>query len=391
MKNLRVFTFVVLICIAVPAGAQSPKTNTPPAGPSLDSLANQIDSYWKLLLQRKKHQAAEYVVPSDRDLFSSTNIPPFSDPRLKSLELSADRTEATATVIVKRALPPLTQLMEWPVTEHWRFENGNWFRRFERPALPTQTGFGEARKKQEPEQNESVRSELLGMLHFEKSMLDFGTVRQGASLPLSVKYTLAGDEPLSVTLKNSAPGFTIRGLTGQYLMPGQQRELTIEVPIWNYDGAVNERVVLVAHRKGVEVPFEIAVTGNVYVPVSIVPNLLRFEKDDSEKEVLVRNNSKSDLELRRFHTETGAVSLEPIPATILAGQQLAIKVKSAKESRDKRSQTRDNLSIDFAKPVEGMSGLSLAVVIHPEKEKANNSFNPARGVKIPPMMPAQNG
>ncbi len=389
MKNLQVFTFVVLFCIAASAGAQATKTKTRPAGPSLDSLADQIDSYWKLLLQRKKHQAAEYVLPSDRDLFSSTNIPPFSDPRLKSLELSDDRTEATTTVIVKRSLPPLTQLMDWPVTEHWRFEKGKWFRRFERPSLPTQAGFGEAPKTHEPEQSESLKKELLGMLHFEKSTLDFGTVRQGAALPLSLKYTLAGDETLSVAMKNSAPGFAIRGLTGQYLMPGQQRELTIEVPIWNYDGAVNERVILVAHRKGVEVPYEIAVTGNVYVPVSIVPNLLRFEKDDSEKEVVVRNNSKSDLELRRFHTETGVVSLEPFPATILAGQQLVMKVKSAKESRGQ--QNRDNLSIAFAQPIDGMAALSLVVALNPEKERASKSFSPARGVKIPEVKPAQNG
>jgi hypothetical protein len=160
MNCLRVYTIVVLLCVSTPSIAQTKKPIIPSGRPSLDLLAARIEGYWNLLLQRKKQQAVGYITSSDREVFSNSQIPLFKNPRLKSLELSADRIEATATVIVKRTLFPLGQEMEWPVTEHWRFEKGNWYREFRRSFLPMPVEKKEVQKPADPQQAENAKREI---------------------------------------------------------------------------------------------------------------------------------------------------------------------------------------------------------------------------------------
>jgi len=66
---------------------------------------------------------------------------------------------------------------------------------------------------------------------------------------------------------------------------------------------------------GADVSFEIAVRG-----LSIFrfrsPESLNLDEEESEKEVKVRNNSKSSVDLLSIHTESGRVAIEPIPATL---------------------------------------------------------------------------
>jgi hypothetical protein len=106
------------------------------------------------------------------------------------------------------------------------------------------------------------------------------------------------------------------------------------------------------------------VKGNVYVPVSITPRTLKFQKEESEKEVRIRNNAKSDLELLPVYTETGQVIVEPLPATVLPGQEIVLKVTLGKESASLRENQDDVLAIPFAKPVDGVNSLSLSVILN---------------------------
>jgi hypothetical protein len=327
---------------------------------SLDTLVSRVDGYWNALLQKKKGQAAEYVTAADRDKFYSSNLPSFSNPHLKSLEFSDDRKEAMVTVIVAR-LTPFGAKIDWPVTDRWRFEKGNWYRKVpdkSRTILPGLEKKGESAG----EDTEALKNDVRKLLIIENTVLDFGTVRENTPLQLSLKYTLGGKEPMSAIIDTPA-GFGVEGGIEPVLNPGGH-ELRIIVPTWQLDGVVNEHIVMTVRKLGATVPFDIEVKGNVYVPVFIAPKMLKFQREENEKEVRIRNNSKSDLELLSVYSETRQVMIQPIPATVLPGQEIMLKVKLSKESASLRPNQADNLTISFTKPVDGVNFLSLSVILN---------------------------
>ena len=350
-----------------------PKVSTATA--SLDTLVSRVDGYWSALLRKKKQQAAEYVSDADRDKFYNSNFPSFSDPHLKSLELSVDRKEAMVTVIVTRTMPPLGIKTDWPVTDRWRFENGDWYR-----TVPSKSPFVlpgmERAEKLTGEEVEALQNKVRKLLVFEKTVLDFGTVQESTPLQLSLKYTLGGDKPLGAII-NAPAGFGVQGGSEQVINPGDH-ELRITIPTWQLDGVVNEHIIMTVRQPGVAVPFEIEVKGNVYVPVSIVPKRLKFRRDEREKEVRIRNNSKSDLEILPVYSETRQVQLQPIPVSVLPGQEIVMKVTLGSESGLLPSNQTDSLAIPFAKPVDGVNALSLSVVLNAADAGKNGEASGAK-------------
>jgi hypothetical protein len=370
MRKQRFFTLTIAAFFAVSASAQSLQKPGATVRPSLDLLVSRIESYWKYLAQKKKAQASQYVMTSDRDAFLAAALFSFAEPRFKSVELSSNGREATATVIIKRVISAGLPVMELPLTEAWRFEKGNWYRRFQNAPLP----FADGTKSQmlSPEQAGDLKKEIQRALKFEKSTLDFGTVGDTGGIRLSLKYTLSGDDRMPVRYK-LPPEFGIQGLSNNTMAPGQQ-ELILTIPTWNYDGDVKVPITLIAYRQGIEVPFEFLVKGTVYIPVSVSPKVFRLDGANPEQEILVRNNSKSDVELVRLHTETGRVSMAPMPVAIPAGQQVKLKAKlAAGVSRS----MQDNLSIPFAKPVDSMGAISLQVLFSTEEKVAAPDLLPA--------------
>jgi hypothetical protein len=360
MGYSRKFIFL-LCCLSLPAMvAAQPQAKTAPRKASLDALIARVDSYWKLLQEQKKLGAAEFVNPFHREEFVARPIPAFSDPRVSSLELSPDRNSAKVTVIVKRIFP--NQIMNWSVTEQWVFKTGTWYLQPETASLPMSGGAREKPVSLNAEQRESLRQELTQKLHFKDRVLDFGTVRQGTPVYVKLIYSLEWKETIPVEIDRSKPGSEEIGLKQKSFEPGQSNELVIEISTLNYDGTVNESLTLKANSQGIDVPFEISVQGNVYVPISLNPKALRFIQNEREKILLIRNNTKEPVDLKSMFTETNEVTIETLPATILPGQQLQLKFKKLSEGISPGKV--DNVSISLAKPVDGVGGISIPVVLN---------------------------
>jgi hypothetical protein len=368
ISSFALFLFLTACAIAQPGVRAKAGPGVSSPNPSLDALVRRVDGYWDALLKKKKSQAAEYVNAADRDPFFNSNIPPFSNPVVRSLEMSKDRKQAIVTVVVMRAMPPYNRSMEWQVKERWSFEKGNWYCSFSHsnsPPIPLdETGASASQV-----QTEKLKKEIKEGLRFEKQVLDFGTIRESEPLQLSLKYTLSGKESLNAIFRMPA-GFGVQGGNEQILSPGEQ-ELLVSVPTWQLDGEVRERIVLGVRRQGVEVPFEIELKGFVYVPISMTPKRLRFQRGENEKEILIRNNSKSDLDLLPIFTETGTVTVESLPRTVSPGQETVLRMKLTKEAAALPSNKLDGIAIPFAKPVDGVNSLSLMVMINVADETGN--------------------
>jgi len=347
--------------------------------PSLDLLAERVDSYWALLSQNKKNQAAEYVLPEDRIRFQSRTVPAFREPRLKSLELSADRTEARVTVTVKREFP--TGIMDWTVTEKWVFDSGNWYVHYTPPSMPLKTALERTQERIDGERIEQLKRELSGSLKLEKSVLDFGTIKQGTEVSFRIKYKITGNEPLRVRPQLLTPNLRIKGWEEGLLTPGSEEELTLEVVTSTAEGPLNERLLLMAGRADVEVPFEIVVKGEIYVPVSLSPRILRIRSaKEQQQEITVYNHSKETLILQSFFSETRALTLEPMPARIPPGGRIQIQVKQIQPVA--KRDLYDNLFIEFAQPVEGQKGLALTVVLNASEKKTPETYDPSKDPQV---------
>jgi hypothetical protein len=363
MRNpkLLIFIFIFLGLIPRTIAHDSLQHETATGTASLDLLVSRVDNYWKLLKERKKLQAMEYILASDREQFANESTPPFSEPRLKTFQFSDNRNHVFVTVIVKRMIP--AGPVDWPVVEEWRFENDNWYRDLPRASMPNLRNLKTPMAPLTAEQREAEARKLKEMLRFERSVLDFGKIKQHSEISLSLKYSLEGTEPLRVSIK-SAPEIMIQGLKDQNLTPGSNQELTIPVPAMDYDGVVNENIVITAHRNGVDVPFEIALKGFVQTSISALPRILRFNsaKGEMEKEIVVRNNTKSKIELKSFFSESEALAVEPLPAKILPGKQLTLKVKQVRSVSQRNA--AHNLEIVLAKPVDNRKSLALTAILN---------------------------
>jgi hypothetical protein len=377
--------FALLFCLSLPVMVSAQRqAKTIPARPSLESLVARVDSYWKLVQVKKKLAAAEYVIPSHREEFVARFIPDFSDPRISSLALSPDRNSVKVTVSVQREFPG--QTMKWLVTENWVFEAGTWYLEPETLLLPMSNGAPVNPSLPNAEQKEKLQRELREMLRLENQSLNFGTVRQGAPATAMLKYTLSGNDSLPIDIDRTRPGLKLFGLRDRTLVPGKSRELAIEVSTLDYEGAVNERVALLVSRQGVDLPFEIEVRGNIYVPISLTPKILFFRQNeqDKEKELLVRNNTKQQVELKSVFSETNALVIEPLPATILPGQQLLLKFRKIADVSN--ANLRDNISISLTKAADGMGSINIPVIFNYLEPKRHEPEQPDEPKEIQELL-----
>lgn len=336
---------------------------------SLDLLVSRISEYWKLMATGKKLQAEEFIVESDREQFRNNSTPSFSKPRLKSLEFSDDKTRVFVTVTISRVTYP-TGRMDWPVVGEWTFEKNSWYYNLPSPTLPMFTGRKKPKTTLSADKIEAETRKLKEILRFKNTVLDFGNIRQESRVDVKIKYSLEGTEPVYVTL-NAPSGTMLRGLENQSLVPGKDRELTLWMPVLDYDGSVNEHIFIVAHRNRVQVPFEITLKGFVQVPISALPRFLRFnfKKGETEKEVVVRNNTNSAVELKSLSKESDLLTVEPLPATVPPGKQLTLKIRQVRDV-SKINDIR-SLEIVLAEPVENKKSLIVTAILNvPENPAA---------------------
>jgi hypothetical protein len=393
IKKLVYFGFYFSLCIGVLAAPQNkPGRRVPtPAKPqrgtarsSLDLLLSRVDRYWDLMLKGNRTQAASFIAASDRTDFAKGPIQQFRQPVVKSFEFSQDPNEVIVTVVVKRTIPPLTVGMDWPVKEHWKFESGTWYRRYDPQFLPL---LGDMKPLNTAEL-EIYRQLFRQKLHFEKTEFDLGSVNQGTNVVIHLKYSLTNPEPIPVTLKYTMPtsecaecsrerGIGFIGTKEQSLLPGQDQKLTIEVPTWNYDGPVEDHFTLVAKASEIEIPFEFTVRGNVYTPLSVVPRSLQFHKGEREKEILIRNNSKKEISINQYISETRAIKLDPFPIVLQPGEEVKVKVRAGEAIDDALPGTVDRMAITHT-AVDGFVGLSYKIYLNVPEEKEEKQATPGK-------------
>ncbi len=357
------------------------KEERPTQRPPLDLLLSNIDSYWKLLLERKRTEAGQYVVQSEREAFAARTTPKFTDPRIRSLEFTPRETEIKVTVVVKRNLN--FGIMDWPVSEIWLFQDGNWYLRPNEPGIP---GSPAERRALRIEQEENLKTELRKMLRFEKSVLDFGMVQRGMPATLSLKYSLDGSDAVPVSVEKSSALLKVEGLDSQRLLPGQDRELKITMRTDTLEGVILENLTLTARRNDVEIPFKIALQGFVYVPISFAPKVLRLNPGNEarEKTIVIRNNSKSALKLQSFSTRHKVVEVAGLPATVASGQELTLKVTQVRDVAQK--DTEDTLTLVLAKPVEDVASFPVRLFLNATDKRDGLIMDPAKMFKLPKQL-----
>ncbi len=334
--------------------------------PSLDVLVIRVKSYWDLLERGRKLEALAYIEPSSRENFLERQVPEFSNPRITNLEFSGKNSEISVTVTVKRFLQPIGYL-DWPVNEKWVFRNGKWLAVIIGKELPYPvTAGGHPPAPLSPDEIGNRQSEVRAALQFDKQLLDFGTLRKGEMGHMELKYSLSGSEPMGIAFKNAPTDLIFEGLHDRQLMPGDNHTIALRWITANSDGAISAPFTILIQHRGVDTPYQFELRGFVYSPASAVPSRVLLLKDQKVKEIKVRNNSQSDIEIRSFSTQTGVLKAWALPLVLTPGSEATLTVTLTAVIGVKNYQ--EVLSLDFAKPVEGMSSLIIPVVINYEEK-----------------------
>lgn len=335
--------------------------------PSLDRLVERVESFWSALAQGNKLVALEYVEPASRDVFTAWLVPPFSDPRVARLEPAREAGEVLVGVEVQRILPPLTSPVTWTVTQKWIFRDRDWFvvvERFLPPFLASPQNIPEPELS--PQEAEKRVNAVRRLLTFERTDLDFGTIRQGELARLSIGYRLSGSEPLDLAFRNAPEYLMVRGLEGRQFQPGAGR-IEFEFPTELMAGKIERSFAIVVGRDGVEVPFDFKMRADIYAPVAAVPPVIRFASGEREKEVVIVNNSKSAVRIKAPAEPHNEFSVEPLPLQLAPGGSVKITVRMRLPIN--RQDYRDSLSLDFVEPVEDMASLNLPIIVNPVEEQ----------------------
>ncbi len=369
-----------LLCLRVPTSAhgagqgtqKAPArgvTTAPPQAipkPSLDALATRVIAFWNLLVRGEKLQAMQFVEPSGRKNFDAWQLAQISEPRITTLAFTPKPQEMAVTVETKRTFPPYPALFTWPVTQNWVFLNGNWFVKVEQPSaaalFPTSPGKPNPNQLS-PEELQKRQKAILDALKFETRDLDFGRVRRGDTVSLSLGYRLAGSEPFGIVLKSAPDDFFTHNLQESKLLPGKDQKIQIELLTRVYAGEFNEKFVFGITHQNIEVPYEFDIHGYVYAPVYARPGSLRFAKGEQSKEVVIKNDSQSQVTLQK--PENPDFEVTPLPQTLPPGGTCALKV-TVKKQRNEPNYI-DSVSLDFERRVEDMNNLKLGILLNYEE------------------------
>jgi hypothetical protein len=360
---------LVLLALVISAHSSAaqlpPQRKSPPAAvkPSLDALVQRANSYWSLLEKGNKLEASKYVTPESRNLLVTRPIQPFSKPRVTGMEFLKKSGQVRVTITVETSFPQIGQ-MEWQVTEDWTFINGNWFTAVQNKQylFPTQEGKpGAGLTAQETEQQQK---EIRAALRFESPTVDFGTVRKGETAEFVLKYALDGDAPFDFRFKDVPRDlpFSCR-LTEAKLKPGKDQSIPMQLSTEIYDGQVQIPLTIQVRHREVEVLYPIEIRGMVYAPVSVRPARMLFLREEKEKDLEIRNNSKSEVKVTSVSSEGGVVfAVGSLPFSLPPGGQTIVKVQ--KPAQIGQTNYRDSLLLALDKPVDGVGVLTIPVIIN---------------------------
>ncbi|HYK88001.1 MAG TPA: hypothetical protein VE398_04495 [Acidobacteriota bacterium] len=324
-----------------------------------------MNSYWALLEKGTKRQARYYVSPATRDTFLARQTPEFSKPSVTGLEFSEKPGEVIITVTVKRTLPGVGTL-DWPVKEKWIFRDGDWFVMIAGTSLPySSRATGKVAVPLSPEEIERQKKEIMAALRFDRQVIDFGTIRKGKTASSDLKYNLAGSDPMEVHFRDAPSDLIVTGLANQRLSPGDNQVLSMQLITENFDGQVRVPFTVLAKRGDVEVPYQFEMDANVYSPISALPAQLLYLRDERQKELIVRNNSQSEVEIKGIYSGSGVFEVTPLPVVLQPGDKAVLRVSLL--SIISRRNYPDMLSLTLARPVEDMQSLIVPVVLNYEK------------------------
>jgi hypothetical protein len=238
-----------------------------------------------------------------------------------------------------------------------------------------------------PEELEQWKKTILDHLHFDATELDFGTVRRGMPAHVTLRYQLSLDEPLYARVLNNPRDLVVGGMQDGKLIPGESGAIDIELLTGERDGVVEQPLSLGVSYRRASVPFEFVIRGYVYSPLSAAPWFLRFENDEAEKEVVLRNNSHAEARITSIYSESSRFGVAPLPVAIGPGETLHIKVLLRSKPTSKN--LRETLTLIFERPIEGMKNLSIPVLLNPEvpAQKGPAVLTPQDIEKLVPKKP----
>jgi len=224
-----------------------------------DKLLVRARQFWQQLVDHRKANALEFVLPEKRDVFLGGDTLPVLEAKVVGLDFTESKERAAVRVAVKVLAPGAPTPTLWTITDRWLWQRNNWFA----DAASPKEIFTVMHGGLPPEEAARVSQEIGNDLKGPVEELNLGTFVKGSLHEFDIPLEYAGKwllraeiTPVTIVfLKDHtiAPGakaaqgrIDASNIQGQFRIP-----LTFRV---SYDTAVVER--------------RLTLTGTVFSPIT---------------------------------------------------------------------------------------------------------------------------
>ena len=121
-RFVAALALVLAVGGAVVFGSESRLAQSAPSAGSV--LQSRAVAYWDLLAVGDREGASQFLRREHRSHFLESPEPPFQDPQVKDIELSADGSRAVARIGFLLLTP--TGTFPWKIRQAWTCVGGEW-------------------------------------------------------------------------------------------------------------------------------------------------------------------------------------------------------------------------------------------------------------------------
>lgn len=152
--------------------------------------------------------------------------------------------------------------------------------------------------------NDKLTNEPLGIINFDKTLIDFGTVKRGQKLPAKFTFKNIGKGPLAIQgVQAPCDCTTVESAKGQTVAPGESGALEVIFDTTDYSGKVTKALTVITNERSMP-DRTLTVSAIVNSDVDAMPPLADFGEvvlnQTAQQIIRLKNNMKTDLKIERI-------------------------------------------------------------------------------------------
>jgi hypothetical protein len=152
--------------------------------------------------------------------------------------------------------------------------------------------------------NNKLTNEPVGVISFEKPIMDFGIVKRGAKLSAKFNFQNTGKGPLTIQgVQASCDCTTVEAAKGKSFGPGETGSLEVSFDTTDYSGKVTKAITVITNERSMP-DRTLTLTATVNSDVDAIPPLADFGdvvlNQTPQSKIRLKNNMKTEFKVEKI-------------------------------------------------------------------------------------------